>query len=270
MPEDPFDIEVELLLEAIRARYGYDLRGYSRGSMQRRVQAALSKSGLPHLGELQHRLLADAELFGQVLEDLTVRASEMFRDPRFFLAFRQTVVPVLRTYPQVRVWHSGCATGEEVYAAAIVLLEEGLLERTQIYGTDLSAQALAGAKQGVYRAEQLPAYATSYLEAGGKATLDRYYTYAYDRFAVAQALRAATVFFQHDLVTDHVFGEMHVVFCRNVLLYFGPELRARVVAKLAQSLCAGGFLCLGSSERMAPASGFTEVDREHRIYRRDG
>jgi chemotaxis protein methyltransferase CheR len=268
MSEDAFAIEVELLLEAMRARYGYDLRGYARSSLHRRVRAALVKSGLAHLGELQHELLSDHEVFAQVLDDLTVRASDMFRDPPFFRAFREKVVPVLRTYPQVRIWHSGCASGEEVFGAAIVLLEEGLLDRTQIYATDLSVQALEVAKQGVYRAENLESYARNYAAAGGTASLDRYYTYAYDRIAMAEVLRARTVFFQHDLVTDHVFGEMHVIFCRNVLLYFGPELRAQVVGKLSQSLCPGGFLCLGSSERLAEGSGFTDLDHDQRIYRR--
>jgi chemotaxis protein methyltransferase CheR len=268
MADDAFDLEVDLLLEAICARYGYDLRGYARPSLRRRVEAALARSGLAHLGELQHRVIRDPPFFAEVLQDLTVRASEMFRDPTFFRAFREKVVPVLRTYPQVRVWHSGCATGEEVYAAAIVLLEEGLLDRTQLYGTDLSLEALERAKQGVFSADRLEAYARNYHDAGGAASLDRYYTYAYDRIAMREALRARTVFFQHDLVTDHTFGEMHVVFCRNVLLYFGAELRGRVLAKLAESLCPGGFLCLGSSERMPDGSAFAELDREQRIYRR--
>jgi chemotaxis protein methyltransferase CheR len=269
MAEDPFDIEVQLFLEALHARYGYDLRGYTRPSMRRRVEAALARSGLPHLGELQHRVLHEPELFAQVLEGLTVRASEMFRDPAFFLAFRRKVVPVLRTYPQLRLWHPGCATGEEVYTSAIVLLEEGLLERTQIYATDLSVEALEHAKEGLFGATQLPKAEAAYRAAGGTQSLDRYFTYAYDRIAMTEVLRSRTVFFQHDLVSDHVFGEMHVVFCRNVLLYFGAELRRRVEAKLEQSLVPGGFLCLGNSERMPEHGAFVTVDAEQRIYRRE-
>lgn len=267
--DDVEALEVSLFLEAIYAKYGYDFRGYAVASMQRRVFAALAKSGLGHLGELQHRVLRDPELFAVVLQHLTVRVSGMFRDPNFYRAFRARVVPLLRTYPFLKIWHAGCATGEEVYATAIVLAEEGLYDRAQIYATDLSADALAHAADGVFPLEQAAAFSANYAAAGGTSTFSSYYTSAYGHFALSAALRENVLFFQHDLVGDHVFGEMHVVFCRNVLIYFGEVLRGRVLAKLADSLCPGGFLCLGNSESLSGASGWRTFDdlSEERIYR---
>jgi chemotaxis protein methyltransferase CheR len=272
MSEDSEAIEIRLLLEAIYAKYGYDLRGYAPSSIRRRVLAALGASGLPHLGELQHRVLTDPDFFAGVLDGLTVRASELFRDPPFQRAFRQQVVPVLRTYPLLKIWHAGCASGEEVYASAIILVEEGLYDRAQIYATDLSHEALEQARQGIYSTDQLERFVANYHEAGGQGDPASYYTAAYDRIAMRESLRRNVVFFQHDLVSDHVFGEMHVVVCRNVLIYFGPGLKAGVLEKLQQSLAPRGFLCLGASEQLAPCSGqsaFVELEPGARIYRRE-
>ena len=252
--EDVEDLEIRLLLEAIAARYGYDLRDYRRAPMRRRVHNALAKSGAANLGELQHLVLTDRRVFAAVLENLTVQVSEMFRDPDFYRQFREEVVPVLRTYPQIKMWHAGCASGEEVYTSAILMSEAGLYDRTQIYATDLSPTAIERAKEGVYAAERAPAFAQNYAAAGGSGAFDAYYAVAYDRIAVREPLRRNLVFFQHDLVCDHAFGEMQVIFCRNVLIYFGRELRARVLGKLGQGLCRGGFLCLGQSERITPAA----------------
>ncbi len=267
---DAETIEVRLFLEAVHARYGYDLRGYSAQSIRRRVLAALAKSGLGHLGELQHRVLLDPEFFAYLLDDLTVQVTGMFRDPDFYRAFRARIVPVLRTYPLLRIWHCGCATGEEVYASAILLMEEGLYDRAQIYATDLSPQALDYAKQGVYRADQLPSFTSNYEQAGGSSLFSNYYTEGYDRIAMREALRKNVLFFQHNLVSDHAFGEMQVIFCRNVLIYFGPDLKRRALAKFAESLCHGGFLCLGSGERVTRTSDedrWSEFAAEERIYR---
>jgi chemotaxis protein methyltransferase CheR len=272
MSDETEAIEIRLLLEAIYAKYGYDMRGYAPTSIRRRVLAALDASGLPHLGELQHRILTDADFFAGVLDTLTVRTSELFRDPPFQLAFRQQVVPVLRTYPLLKIWHAGCASGEEVYASAIILGEEGLYDRAQIYATDLSHEALEQARQGIYPAEQLARFTANYREAGGKNDLTSYYTAAYDRIAMRESLRRNVLFFQHDLVSDHAFGEMHVIVCRNVLIYFGPGLKARVLEKLQHSLAPRGFLCLGASEQLAPyssQSAFGELAAGARIYRRE-
>jgi chemotaxis protein methyltransferase CheR len=263
-------IEIRLLLEAIHERYGYDLRDYAPASMRRRVSAALARSGLNHLGELQHRLLGEPGFFAGVLDDLTVKVSEMFRDPGFYRAFRAQVAPVLRTYPLLKIWHSGCAAGEEVYASAILLSEEGLYERSQIYATDLSLGALEQARQGVYSSDHLQRFAENYRESGGASAFSSYYNQAYGRIAFHDSLRRNVLFFQHDLVSDHVFGEMHVIFCRNVLIYFGPDLRARVLDRFGQSLSPGGFLCLGSSERLPRSEAFSEFSAEARIYRHEG
>jgi chemotaxis protein methyltransferase CheR len=263
-------IEVRLLLEAIHAKYGYDLRDYAPTSIRRRVLAALAKSGLEHLGELQHRVLSDPEFFSVVLEDLTVRVTDMFRDPNFYRAFRSRVVPILRTYPLLRMWHGGCSTGEEVYASAILLMEEGLYDRTQIYATDLSQQALAQAKLGFYPAANVSAFAENYDNSGGASSLSNYYTEAYGQIAMKESLRKHVLFFQHNLVSDHVFGEMQVIFCRNVLIYFADDLKQRVLRKFAESLCPGGFLCLGGAERIARSGGqetLVEFAAEERIYR---
>lgn len=263
-------IELRLLLDAIRARYGYDLHGYADRTLQRRVQAALAKSGFARLSDLQHHVLRDPALFSTVLHDLSVGVTAMFRDPSFFRAFREHAVPLLRTYPLLKIWHAGCSTGEEAYAMAILLSEAGLYDRVQIYATDLSAHAIEAAKQGVYPLDRLAAFEESYVYAGGAGPFAQYYTAAYNGFAMNEVLRRKILFFQHNLVSDHVFGEMNAIFCRNVFIYFGAELRARVLHKLTQSLCAGGFLCLGSSEQLTAADrerGFQEVAGSQPIYR---
>ena len=270
---DAEEIEIRLLLEAIHARYGFDLRDYAGGSMRRRVRAALARSGLRHLRDLQHRILSDPSSFPGVLDDLTVRVTEMFRDPSFYRAFRERVLPILRTYPLLKLWHGGCSSGEEAYASSILLEEAGLYDRSQIYATDLNPSALEQARQGVYGADRFEIFAENYAMSGGASALSSYGTQAYEQVALRDSLKRNILFFQHDLVSDHVFGEMHVIFCRNVLIYFERRLRQRVLEKLAQSLYPGGFLCLGSAERLPQPSRqlpFSEFSREERIYRYEG
>jgi chemotaxis protein methyltransferase CheR len=264
-------IEIRLVLEAIRARYGYDFRDYAPGTIERRLQAVLARTGIAHLGELQHQLLHQPRFFYQVLDELTIQVSDLFRDPAFFRAFREQVVPVLRTYPQIKIWHAGCATGEEVYSSAIVLAEEDLYERTQIYATDVSARVLEQARDGVFTAERLPAFAAAYREACGRRDFSEYYSEAYGRIALRESLRKNIVFFQHDLVHDYALGEMNVIFCRNVMIYFENTLRERVLSMFQRGLCHGGFLCLGSSERVpADSPTFSEFAASARIYRYAG
>jgi chemotaxis protein methyltransferase CheR len=266
--DDPEEIEARLVLDAIFTRYGYDFRGYEPLSMRRRLRAALSKSGLRHQGELLHRLLRDPAFFATVLNDLMVQVTEMFRDPEAYLTFRQTVVPVLRTYPELRIWHAGCASGEEVYAMAILLFEEDLYDRTQIYATDLNAAALDRAREGVYSEPQAQVFTRNYHAAGGKSDFDDYCSSGYGRIIVRESLRKNIVFFQHSLVSDHALGEMHVIFCRNVLIYFNTELRARVFSMFESGLCPGGFLCLGQNETLPRLSGFRVFEPQSHIYRR--
>jgi len=265
-------LETRLFLEAIYERYGYDLRGYVPDSIRRRVGAALLKSGYAHLGELQHHVLRKPALFATVLDQLTVNVSEMFRDPGFYRVFRERVVPILRTYPQLKFWHAGCASGEEVYATAILLMEESLYDRAQIYATDLSVSALDRAREGVYLETQLTGFAENYRASGGSRRFEDYYSKAYGRIAMREGLKKNVVFFQHNLVSDYALGEMQVIFCRNVLFYFGAALRKRVLEMFAGGLCRGGFLCLGASEAPPDAAGvpFAEFASRQRIYRQRG
>jgi chemotaxis protein methyltransferase CheR len=257
-------------LASIFDRYGYDLREYAPASLRRRIQAALGKSGLSTVTELEARSLADPAFFRDVFETLTVRVSGMFRDPSFYRALGAWVFPRLRASARLNIWHGGCATGEEAYSTAILLAEAGLYDRCQIYATDLSPLALEIAKLGVYPATTLPEVAARYRAAGGRSDLSRYATQAYGRISIHESLRRNILFFQHDLVGDHVFGEMDLILCRNVLIYFGRELQTRVVAKLGDSLRPGGALCLGRSEQLSLAGRqrFSELVADERIYQR--
>jgi chemotaxis protein methyltransferase CheR len=262
--------ETSAFLEAIYARYGYDLREYALPSMSRRLQVALAKTGVADLDALQDRVLADPLAFAAILDDLTVRVSELFRDPEVFRVVRERVAPVLRTYPLLNVWHAGCATGEEAYSMAMLLDEEGLLDRTQLYATDLIVPAIERAKEGVFSAEDLAGILERHTRTGAVTPFAGHATIAYDRLAVAAKLRRRILFFQHNLVSDYAFGTMQIVFCRNVLIYFGRELRLRVLRMFAKSVCVGGFLCLGTSERLPPelAGSFVEFAPEAHLYRR--
>lgn len=263
-------LEVRMVLEAIYARYGYDFRNYAEDSMQRRVAAAAAKVAAKHLGELQHRLLHEPELFSTVLDVLTVRVTEMFRDPPFYRTLRELVLPVLRTYPQIKIWHAGCASGEEAYATAILLTEAGLYERAQIYATDMSSVAVQQTREGVYPHEMLDGFARNYQEAGGELDFARYWSSAYGSISILPALKRNVHVFQHDLTHDYSLGEMQLIFCRNVLIYFGSDLRQRVFQLFADGLTRGGFLCLGSSEGLPTEqlNDYAVLSAAARIYRR--
>ena len=270
LPEPELEeLEVRLLLEAIHDGYGYDFRKYASDSMRRRVAAAAAKVGAKHLGELQHRLLREPQTFSAILDVLTVRVTEMFRDPPVYQALRELVLPVLRTYPQLKIWHAGCASGEEVYATAILLSEAGLYERSQIYATDMSSVAVEQAREGVYPEGMLSDFARNYRDSGGERDFDGYWSRAYGNISILPALKRNVHVFQHDLVSDYSLGEMQLIVCRNVLIYFGDELRQRVFELFGDGLSRGGFLCLGASETL-PAqqrSKFQEVSASARIYR---
>ena len=263
-------IEVALVLEAILRRYGYDLREYVPDTMTRRLRSALVRSGAAHLGELQHRLLHDSAWFPELLHQLTVQVSDMFRDPQFYSVFRSRVAPVLRTYPQLKLWLAGCSSGEEVYATAILLSEEDLYERSQIYATDLSARALDAAREGVYDERQARRFAENYRLAGGTRRFGDYCSSAYGRIAMHEELKRNLVFFEHNLASDYAIGEMNVIFCRNVLFYFNDNLRLRVLDMLGQALCYGGFLCLGATEAAphVPGRAFSPFAPDERIFQR--
>jgi chemotaxis protein methyltransferase CheR len=266
-----FDIELRLLLEGIYLRYQHDFRQYATASLRRRLAAALDRFGVATLSALQERVLRDPAVFQALLSFLTVQVSEMFRDPSFFRSLREVVVPWLRTFPSLKVWVAGCATGEEVYALAILLREEGLLDRTLIYATDISPQALERAEAGIYELDRFPAFSESYLGSGGRASLSDYYTAAYGAAALDRSLRAGVVFTDHSLATDQVFAEVQLVTCRNVLIYFNPALQERAVGLFRDALCRNGFLGLGAGESLrfsAHAGAFEPVVPALRIYRR--
>ncbi|MGQ9556618.1 MAG: CheR family methyltransferase [Desulfurispora sp.] len=265
------DIELQLLLEAIYLQYGYDFRDYARASVKRRLSHRLVLSGLQSFSQLQHAVLRDRQLFEQITLDLSISVTEMFRDPSFYRALRQEVVPVLKTYPFVKIWHAGCASGEEVYSMAILLTEENLYNRCQIYATDFNELVLQQAREAIYPVEKMKQYSTNYLQAGGQSTLADYYTASYDLAIIHQELKKNILFAAHNLVTDGTFGEMHLIMCRNVLIYFNKELQTRVVKLFVDSLCRQGFLCLGSKEslRFSPYYDlFEEVIPHEKIYRK--
>ncbi|HEY3667904.1 MAG TPA: CheR family methyltransferase [Polyangiaceae bacterium] len=244
------DIEVRLLLDAIYLRYHYDFRSYSQASLRRRLGAAKLQMGAESLSQLQEGVLKDPITFARLLQFLTVQVSDMFRDPSFFLAFREQVVPELRTYPSIRIWVAGCSTGEELYSYAIVLREEGLLERATLYATDINPEALRKAELGLYPIERIQAFTENHRAAGGKSSLSEYYTAAYGSAAFDRTLRKNVVFSDHSLATDSVFAEVQLVSCRNVLIYFDGSLQDRALGLMKDALCRRGFLGVGSKERL--------------------
>ncbi len=265
------EIEIQLLLEAIYLKYGYDFRAYSKASLTRRVEHHVMMRSYPHVSALIHAILHDGNAFSALLSGLTINVTEMFRDPDFYRAFREKVVPVLKTYPFIKIWHAGCATGEEIYSMAILLMEEGLYERSQIYATDIDREVLEKARKGIFPLSELRKYTDNYQRAGGKGSLADYYTAKYDNVIMDPRLKKNLIFADHDLATDQVFGEMQVIFCRNVLIYFNRTLQNRVLQLFYDSLDLGGTLCLGSKEslRFAEcASAFDVVDADQRIYRK--
>ena len=265
------DIEIRLLLEAIYQLYGYDFRSYSPASMRRRIMHRLTMSGFSTVLEMTDRVLRDRQFFVILLNDLTVNVTEMFRDPEFYKAFREEVVPVLKTFPFIKIWHAGCSTGEEIYSMAILLEEEGLYERAMLYATDIDKNVLAAAKKGIYPIHAFKQYTDNYRRAGGRQSLSDYATARYDSVIMEQRLKRNIVFADHDLATDQVFGEMHVILCRNVLIYFDRPLQQRVFKLFGESLDMGGFLCLGTKESLrfsGNEEAFDVVNRPLRIFRK--
>ena len=243
-------LEIELLLQAIFRRYGFDFRGYAPSSLRRRVRAAVAAEGLATVSGLVERVLHDPSCFERVLLGLSVNVSAMFRDPRFFLAFRRQAVPLLRTYPFVRIWQAGCSTGEEVYSLAILLHEEGLYERCRIYATDMNEIVIRKARDGIFPLEVMQKYTSNYLASGGTHAFSDYYTAAYDHVIFRPSLRQHVVFSQHNLVSDGVFNEFHVILCRNVMIYVTRALQERVHDLFHRSFAKFGLLGIGSHESL--------------------
>jgi chemotaxis protein methyltransferase CheR len=268
--EDDLDLEIDLLIEAIYRKYSYDFRHYARASLRRRITQALTHFGVRTVSQLQDVIMRDAAAFSRLLSRLTVPVSDLFRDPPFFAALREHVLPVLATYPSLKVWVAGCSTGEESYSMAILLQEAGLLERTIIYATDINLEALSAAEKGIYGLERMAGFTRNYQRAGGRRSLADYYTAAFDQAVFDRRLRKAITFSDHCLATDHVFAELHLISCRNVLIYFDHELQHRAVGLFHDSLVPRGYLGLGSHERLAPdaARRFETIHARERIYRK--
>lgn len=269
---DPdFDLELRLLLEGVYLKYQHDFRHYALASLRRRITQAMTRFNCATVSQLQDRVLHEPEVFAGMLQYFTVQVSEMFRDPPYFRAIREKVVPILQTYPFVKVWVAGCSTGEEAWSLAIMLQEEGLLSRSLIYATDINPEALRTAEAGVYALDRIASFSTNYLNAGGKASLAEYYTAAYNNAIFDKRLRTQIAFSDHSLATDTVFSEVELVSCRNVLIYFDRELQARAIGLFHDALAPRGFLGIGSREslRFSPyVNAFTEFLREERIYRK--
>lgn len=264
-------IEINLLLEGLYQMYGYDFRGYVRASLRRRIVHRMMAEGLPTITALLEKVLHEQGALERLLNDLSIRLTEMFRDPSFFIAFRKEVVPLLRKLPEIRIWHAGCATGEEVYSMAILMLEEGLAHKTKIYGTDMNEKAIEAAQKGAFPLKKMQQYTKNYLDAGGTKAFSEYYAtdhlFAYFRPSMSENL----VFAQHNLVTDGSLNEFHVILCRNVLIYFDQELQHHVHRLIYGSLADGGFLGLGSKESILfvpDGLPYTDFVPQEKIYRK--
>ena len=266
------DVELDLFLEALYRLYHYDFRSYSRVSLQRRADVARSRLECATLSDLQRRLLHEPAVLPTIIDAMTVQVSEVFRDPGYYLSLRREVIPHLSTFPSLKVWVAGCADGEELYSLAILFREEGLFDRTLFYATEINRRALAKAEAGVYDMDRMAQFSQNYQQSGGRASLSDYYTAAYGRAAFDRSLRRKTVFTEHNLATDQVFSEVHLVSCRNVLIYFDGTLQDRALGLFADSLARGGFLGLGTHETLRFSTHsdlFSAFDDAQRIWRRN-
>jgi len=267
------NIEIDLLLDAVFRKYGYDFRSYSRASVKRRIVKVMDTTGINRITDLIHSALRDDDVFEIMLCALSINVTEMFRDPTFFLAVRQTAIPNLKTRDFIKVWHAGCATGEEVYSMAILLKEAGLQKRCHIYATDMNKVVLNSARDGIYPLDRIKEYTANYQRAGGECSFGDYYNAQYDSAILEKSLKTNITFAEHNLTIDGVFGEMDMIVCRNVLIYFNRELQDHVLGLFVNSLAPGGILCLGSKESIAFSVHYADfevmVERE-KIYRKRG
>lgn len=265
------DIEIRLLLEALFSRYHYDFRNYAMASVKRRLRQARDQLGFASFSALQDNLLHDPAMLPRMLGYLTVQVSEMFRDPSYFKTIREKVVPHLRTYPSLKVWVAGCSNGEELYSLVILFREEGLEDRTLFYATDINHDALSAAEAGIFPLDRMQLFTENHRQSGGKSSLSDYYQAAYGRASFDKSLRRNVVFSDHSLVTDAVFGEMHLISCRNVLIYFDRTAQDRAIGLFKDSLARRGFLGIGAKESLRfseHAGAFADFLREEKIYQR--
>ena len=264
-------IEIDLFLEAIFKCYGYDFQLYARASIKRRIKHLMKKNGYNRISDMTSDILHDPSVFEKVVYDFSITVTEMFRDPSFYQSLRNKIIPYLKTYPFIKIWHAGCATGEEVYSLAILLKEEGIYNKATIFATDFNEHALDVARQGIYSLKDTQKYSTNYQKAGGKASFSDYYYARYNSAIMRKSLSKNVTFANHNLVTDGVFGEMHLILCRNVLIYFNKDLQNKVLTLFNESLIHGGFLALGSKETLSFSSienDFKPIDKKNKIFRK--
>ncbi len=265
------NIEIDLILEAIFIKYGYDFRNYSKAHVKRRLLNRLMTSNIKSISEMQHKVLREPDFFEIMLRDLSINVTEMFRDPSFYKALRKEVIPVLKTYPFIKIWHAGCSTGEEVYSFAVLLKEEGLYDRAQIYATDFNHDVLDIAKKGIYPIDRIKEFTANYQAAGGTQSFSDYYMANYNSVIFDKSLKKNLVFAEHNLVTDSVFAEVNLIICRNVLIYFNKELQNRVISLFHESLINGGYLALGSKETIqftTKADKFETINAKEKVYKK--
>ena len=263
-------LEIDLLLIAIFERYGYDFTNYARASLERRVLQFLSRSGCDTISAMIPKLMHNESFFADLVRQFSITVTEMFRDPQVYRALRQKVVPLLRSFPFIKIWVAGCATGEEAYSMAIMLREEGLAEKATIYATDFNDDALEQAQKGIFSLRQVKAYTSNYQKAGGAGSFSRYYHARYGAAVIEQTVKNQITFANHNLVTDRVFSEMHLILCRNVMIYFNKTLQNRVLELFRASLSRRGYLCLGQKESLAFSSVdkcFESIDDHYKIFR---
>jgi len=264
------DIEITLLLEGIYRAYGFDFRNYLRSSIRRRIMHLKEAEGVPTITALLEKVLHEPDFIGRVVNDFSIGVTEMYRDPAFFLAFREKIIPMLKHLPEVRIWHAGCSTGEEVYSMAILLQEENLLHKTKIYATDMNERVIEQAKKGEFPLKRMQTFTKNYMLAGGQQEFSAYYRTDHSYAIFKPELMSKAVFAQHNLATDSTFNEFHVILCRNVMIYFDSALQQRVYSLFNESLISGGFLALGNMESIISASKaqFEEIVPCQRIFRK--
>lgn len=265
------ELEIDLLVDAMLKRYGYDFRGYARASLSRRIKKGMEEAELHRISELIPQLIHDNDFFKRFVRNLSVHVTEMFRDPSFFKALRDEVIPYLKTFPFLKIWSAGVATGEEVYSLAILLKEEGLYDRARIYATDFSDTVIEKAEKGIYPVEPMQKNTRNYQASGGTGSFGDYFYAEYDSAIFDRSLKENIVFANHNIVTDGVFGEMHMILCRNVLIYFDTSLQNRVFRLFSESLRPNGFLCLGSKETLEFSEvkdDFSQLAAGHKIYQK--
>lgn len=265
-------VEIELVLEALCRRSGYDFRSYARASVTRRLRQLMEQKGIDHASALIPKLLHEPAFLHELLAAFSVTVSAMFRDPDFWCSLRENVIPLLQTYPHVRAWVAGCACGEEAYSLAILFKEEGLLAKSTIYATDISDRNLAAAKAGIYPLRHVREYSQNYQKSGPQDTFSSYSHASHDHIIMNRDLKKRITFANHNLAADQVFAEMHLILCRNVMIYFNQDLKNQVLGLLNSSLIRGGFLCLGTKESLLFSilgpSGWNEIDSRNKIYRK--